>query len=174
VLKGTGTRHYDKYREEIKMALIFTLKGDRELLEVSDDNISITPVGLAGFIYKGLKGTKTIPFSSITAVQCREASTFLCGYIQFTIHGGNESTGGLKAAVTDENSVLFVKKYNEIALKIKGFIEAKIKVLHAPPQVSHPSFVDELKKLAILKEQGILSEAEFSAAKNKLLMVEHQ
>jgi hypothetical protein len=69
---------------------------------------------------------------------------------------------------------LFVKKYNEIALKIKGFIEAKIKVLHAPPQVSHPSFVDELKKLAILKEQGILSEAEFSAAKNKLLMVEHQ
>ena len=53
----------------------------------------------------------------------------------------------------------------------------------APPQYQQPppppapepaaadssSLVDELQKLASLKEQGILSEDEFTAAKNKLL-----
>ena len=45
----------------------------------------------------------------------------------------------------------------------------------APPPAPEPaaadssSLVDELQKLASLKEQGILSEDEFTAAKNKLL-----
>ena len=44
-----------------------------------------------------------------------------------------------------------------------------------PPSAPEPaaadssSLVDELQKLASLKEQGILSEDEFTAAKNKLL-----
>ena len=47
----------------------------------------------------------------------------------------------------------------------------------APPPAQEPepaaadasSLADELQKLASLKEQGILSEDEFTAAKNKLL-----
>ena len=45
----------------------------------------------------------------------------------------------------------------------------------APPPAPEPaaadssSLVDELQKLASLKQQGILSEDEFTAAKNKLL-----
>ena len=39
----------------------------------------------------------------------------------------------------------------------------------APAAADSSSLVDELQKLASLKEQGILSEDEFTAAKNKLL-----
>jgi hypothetical protein len=38
-----------------------------------------------------------------------------------------------------------------------------------PAAADSSSLVDELQKLASLKEQGILSEDEFTAAKNKLL-----
>ena len=39
----------------------------------------------------------------------------------------------------------------------------------APAAADSSNLVDELQKLASLKEQGILSEDEFTAAKNKLL-----
>lgn len=39
----------------------------------------------------------------------------------------------------------------------------------APAPADSSNLVDELQKLASLKEQGILSEDEFTAAKNKLL-----
>jgi len=39
----------------------------------------------------------------------------------------------------------------------------------APAAADSSSLVDELQKLASLKEQGILSEDEFTAAKSKLL-----
>jgi len=38
-------------------------------LEVFEDKLTITPKGVLGFLNKGLKGIKTIPFTSITAVQ---------------------------------------------------------------------------------------------------------
>lgn len=38
----------------------------------------------------------------------------------------------------------------------------------APP-AAQPSLVEEIQRLSTLKDQGILSEAEFSAAKSKLL-----
>jgi len=39
----------------------------------------------------------------------------------------------------------------------------------APAAAGAPNLVDEIQRLSTLKDQGILSEAEFTAAKNKLL-----
>ncbi len=38
-----------------------------------------------------------------------------------------------------------------------------------PAPAAEPNMIDELKRLAELKDQGILSDAEFTAAKSKLL-----
>ena len=38
-----------------------------------------------------------------------------------------------------------------------------------PAPAAAPNLIDELKRLADLKDQGILSDAEFTAAKSKLL-----
>jgi hypothetical protein len=142
-------------------------------LEVFEDKLTITPKGVLGFLNKGLKGSKTIPFTSITAVQHKRAG-FTTGYLQFTLLGGIESRGGIFAAIEDENTFVFREADNALAEQVKAFIEQKICELKNPvtppsaPVVS-TSPVDELVKLANLKAQGLLSEDEYSKAKQKVL-----
>lgn len=153
------------------MNTIFEMKGVGEILVVYEDKVTITPKGVLGFMSKGLKGTKTIPFASITGIQFREAGTFISGYIQFTIPGGNESKGGVFDAASDENTFMFAeKKNNEMANNIKEYIESAVLKLRTPHHhTQSANLADELQKLAMLKEQGILSDDEFQSAKMKLI-----
>jgi hypothetical protein len=116
---------------------------------------------------KGLKGTKTILLTSITGIQYKEPG-LTNGYLQFTISGGNESKGGVLAAASDENTVMFAKAVNAQMLEVKSFIEKRI-IQAKQPQASSSGPADEIKKLAALREQGLLSNDEFSQAKRKLL-----
>jgi len=131
------------------------------------------PKGLGGLLIHGLKGTKEIFFSSISAIQFKELGTFTAGYIQFTISGGDENVGGLFGAVEDENSFMFKGKQNITkVIKAKNYIESviqKSRSPQAPAPVPTNSLSDELQKLAELRQQGLLSEAEFQAAKQKLI-----
>jgi GYF domain 2/Short C-terminal domain/Domain of unknown function (DUF4429) len=153
---------------------VYSMTGVAGLLNVFETKVEITPKGLLGFMNKGMKGTKTIPFHSITAIQFKEAGTFTSGYLQFTVPGGNESRGGLMAAASDENTFMFTKDENgnERAKEIKNFIENQVQELRAPKPgaaVAQASVADEIKKLAELKEQGILTDEEFQAAKRRLI-----
>ena len=150
---------------------VFTMEGVQDLLEVYPDKVTITPKGVLGFLNKGLKGTKSIPFTSIIAIQFRKADLFVNGFLQFTIPGGNESRGGVFAAVGDENTFMFRvgNDGNRRASEIKDYIEAKVEDTRLPRQTTTPSLSEELQKLATLKNQGVLSETEFDAAKRRLL-----
>jgi len=150
------------------MKATYTMDGVGGKLEVFDDKVCITPQGIMGFLNKGLKGTKTIPYHSISGIQFK-ASGLTNGYIQFTIPGSNESQGGLFAAASDENTFMFSGQ-NDLASKIKSHIEHKVMELRRPQRATPPSSVaDELQKLATLKAQGILSDEEFLAAKQRLI-----
>ena len=156
-------------------APLFRMKGHGSRIEVFADKVELTPSGITGFMNHGLKGTKSIPLHSITAIQFKEAGLVTLGYLQFTISGGNESRGGMFAAAQDENSFTFnrTEGNNEQAKQIKAFLETKMRELHAPqhqaPTISSASIADELRKLAELKAQGVLTEPEFQAAKQRLL-----
>ncbi len=145
------------------------IKGQQDVLEIFDDKITITPTGLSGLVNKGLKGGKTIPYRSITAIQFKSAGLFITGYIQFTIHGGNESKGGVLAAVRDENSFLFSAKMNAEMENVKKFIEEKMASLEGPGSTSVSSLADELTKLSGLRASGAISDAEFSEIKSQLI-----
>lgn len=155
------------------MSATHTMKGVQDLLEVFEDKITITPKGFLGLMNKGLKGTKTIPYTSISAIQFKEAGALFSGYLQFTIPGGNESKGGLFSAVRDENTFVFAeKKNNKSATQIKEYIEAKTQELRVPRTVQPQpttSLSDELQKLASLRDKGVLSDQEFQSAKNRLI-----
>ena len=153
------------------MNAIYTMKGVQDLLEVFEDRVTITPKGVLGFLNKGIKGTKEIPFRSIVAVQFKQAGALFSGYLQFTIPGGNESKGGIFAATKDENTFMFAHtKNNAQAKEIKEYIDEAIRRSQAPQTtLSATSLSDELQKLAQLKDQGVLSEYEFQAAKKKLI-----
>ena len=150
------------------MKPVYIMKGQGNLLEVYENKVAITPKGIMGLMNKGLQGTKTIPFSSISAIQFKKSGLTI-GYLQFTVPGGNESRGGVFAAHTDENSFPFTGQ-NELALEIKDYIERKIQESHTQDLTpSTTNLTDELQKLAELKEKGFLTDEEFQSAKTKLL-----
>ena len=134
------------------MSSIHTMKGVQDQLEVFEDKVTITPKGILGFMNKGLKGTKTIPFSSISAIQFKEAGAVFSGYLQFTIPGGNESKGGVFTAASDENTFMFAeKKNNALAIQIKEYIETKVQELHSPRNTQSQSATilsDEIQRVA--------------------------
>ena len=149
------------------MNAVYTMKGVGEVLEVYEDKVTITPKGAMGLLTKGIQGTKTIPYFSISAIQFKK-SGLTSGYLQFTIPGGNESRAGVFAAASDENSFMFVRQ-NDLAIEIKEYIEGRIQELRKPQASSSSIVADEIQKLADMRAKGILSEEEFQAAKRRLL-----
>lgn len=152
------------------MDSLSSMIGIQDLLELYEDKVTITPQGILGFLNKGIKGTKTIPFTSITAIQFKEAGA-LSGFLRFSILGGDENHRGTLDAPRDENCFMFPRGEgkNKLAGEIKTYIEERIQELKVSPQQNSASLADEILKLATLRDKGILSEEEFLAAKGKLL-----
>jgi len=140
-------------------------KGYNGTLILSNDRIIIKR-GIKGFLLGGgsVRGDKTIPYSSIIAVQFKKAG-MMAGYLQLTLKGGSEAKGGLLQSATDENTVNFHSGKNKIFIEAKEFIEKQINEDFNKPK----SNLDELEKLASLKEKGIITQEEFNAKKKVLL-----
>lgn len=135
-----------------------------------DDHLIIKR-GAKGFLLGGgmLRGDKTIPYSSIVAVQFKKSGMTM-GYIQFSLMGGNEAKGGLMQSVTDENTVNFQSwggNINEDFMELKKLVEEKMR--QSKSQSHHSSSLDELSKLAKLKESGVITDEEFQKKKTQLL-----
>lgn len=62
--------------------------------------------GELSFLNQWQKGEKRIPYSSICAVQFKDAG-FTTGYTHFGVTGSIETRGGVFNANTDENTVPF-------------------------------------------------------------------
>lgn len=152
---------------------VYSIRGIQDILEVFEDKITITPKGFMGLMNKGLKGTKTIPFTSISAMQLKQAG-FFSGYLQFTLLGGRESKAGLLTATKDENTFMF-RWNNDRMVEIRDFIASRQRTPPSPLSTNPPplphssSMADELAKLAILQEKGHLSLEEFETAKRALI-----
>jgi hypothetical protein len=144
-------------------------KGYNGTLILTDTGVIIKR-GAKGFLLGGgmLRGDKTIPYSSIVAVQLKKAG-MTAGYIQLTLKGGSEAKSGLFQSAIDENSINFHSAFggnnNELFTEAKTLIEEKINSVGVPKS----SGLDELEKLATLKEKGIINEEEFNAKKKQLL-----
>lgn len=140
-------------------------KGYNGFLTLTDTGVIIKR-GARGFFLGGgfLRGEKTIPYSSIVAVQLRKAGLLTFGYIQLTLFGGSECKAGLFQSVKDENSITFQDWSNS------EFAEAKERIEEMITRGKNiNSGLDDLEKLAELKDKGIVSEEEFNAKKKQIL-----
>lgn len=155
---------------------MLSAKGTNGTIHFDGQTITLERSGFGARMSVG-KGEKRIPIASVTAVQWRKAS-LTTGFIQFTLAGGVERrsrpghSGG--DARTDENSVTFHARQQPAFEPIRAAIEAAIAQQHAPQAaVAAPgaaaSIADELAKLAGLRDQGIISPADFEAAKARIL-----
>jgi hypothetical protein len=143
--------------------------GHGSTIEMQKTSLVISRFGLGSFLTQGIKGEKMIPFHNITAVQFRDATKHMSGYIQFSLKGEVASGKGIMNATLDENTVMFTAQqsaqFNVLRDKIEGLVE-----LSAPTaKTSPPSIADELIKLADLKDRGMLSETEFELGKRRLV-----
>ena len=76
------------------------LEGVGAEIEVRAAGLAIRRTGTSSFFIHGMKGEKLLPFKSITAVQLREPSRSMSGYIQFSFLGSIESSRGIPYATT--------------------------------------------------------------------------
>lgn len=152
----------------------YYVKSQKTNLTIDEIGITISRKGMINTINHGLKGEKTIPYSSITATQIKKPG-FTTGYLQLSIAGGKESTGGLQDALKDENTILFkTKKEHEVMIQLKEYIDAKILNRNTPqPQVQNivqeKSAAEQVKEMKELLDMGILTEEEFDQKKRELL-----
>jgi len=144
---------------------IICFKGRNGKVELYPDFVRLDRETIMGFLMQGLKGKKDIYFHNITSIQIKKPGLSV-GYLQFSIPGGNESKDGVFGSIKDENTISFDgKEKYELALKIKEYIEHKIKSKHAPAT----SGAEEIEKLHNLMKKGILSEKEFNQKKKNIL-----
>jgi hypothetical protein len=138
-------------------------------LELSGSNVIIRKRGVANMMASGLNGDRTIAISTITSIQLKKAG-WVPGYILFSYAGSKPFSGGIIEATQDPDSLMFDKTLNEEVEEFKNKVEEIMRTSKSP-SIGNPasSLTDEIMKLATMKENGILSEEEFNAAKKKLL-----
>jgi|SRR5665213_10488 len=141
-------------------------------LELANDNIIIRRHGVAHAMAAGLTGERMIPISTLTAIQLKLGAWWSPGFILFSYAGSKPFMGGIIEATQDPDAFIFQKELNDEVSIFKAKVE---KILRDSKQVtptsnSPPALTDEIRKLAELKQQGILSQEEFDAAKRKLLL----
>jgi hypothetical protein len=153
---------------------MLTAKGTNGTIHFDGQTVTIERTGFNARVFVG-GGEKRIPTASITAVQWKKAG-LTAGFIQFTVPGGNEvrSRSGRQSrdALHDENSVTFHARQMPAFEPIRAAIEQAITARHNAPQAAPAaatSIGDELAKLATLRQQGIITDADFEAGKARIL-----
>jgi hypothetical protein len=155
--------------------------GLGDSVEVTEDGVRIRRKGLKGLISQGLKRGTFYPFASISSVQFKEAGA-TDGFIRFSVPG----TGSL-GVPDDENSVAFAADRagdfralrDLVQQRISSKASASVAPVPAPasaapktPMSAAPmsaANVEELSRLADLKDRGVITEEEFAAQKQALL-----
>ena len=155
---------------ELPAGTVYFMKGVQDELVVYPDKLTISPKGVLAFFNKGISGTKTIYYKNITGVEFREAGDVFSGFMTFTIPGAVEKNSGIFKATKDENTFMFagVDK-NVLANTIKEYVEKNLGLPTIQSNSGNGDISVELEKFSRLKEQGVITEDEFVAAKKKLL-----
>ncbi len=142
---------------------IIVVEGRGSVLELHADRLVARRSGFMTFVVG--KGNKEINLASITAVSiASEATAISGGLLQF-------STG---SGILGDYNFWFSKSNQRDVDEIKKYVEAKIaerRVQATPLAAPTPALglADEIEKLAKLRDQGILTPAEFEAKKKSLL-----
>ena len=147
---------------------IMEANGHNGQLELTESVLRIKRNGILAFMTQGMKGDKEILISHVSSIQFKKANAFLNGYIQFAFVGGHEAKGGIFQGVQDENSVMFRVGQQPAFEALRDELQRRIS---SPKEHGgkESSPLDELEKLASLRDKGIVSEDEFQKKKRELL-----
>jgi Short C-terminal domain/Domain of unknown function (DUF4429) len=142
-------------------------KGYNGQISIEGDWLTIERKGLGRIGHS--KGDKRIALGQIVAVKMRPAGRLANGFIHFSTPGRDDLKGGLSAANKDDNSVIFTRgqqaDFDAVREHIENYIAARSGVTASTP--ADPA--EQIRKLAQLRDEGLLTEDEFQAKKTQLL-----
>jgi hypothetical protein len=119
------------------------------------------------------KGEKRIPLTAIQALQWKQPGALINGYIALTLAGGVEKQSRLGSATydagRDENAIIVMKKQAAQFEEIRAAIETALAQRFAPAPDASSGPAAEVARLADLRDRGLLTDAEFAAAKARTL-----
>lgn len=142
---------------------IMTLQGRGAVLELHDDRIVARRSGFMTFVIG--KGNKEIAISQVKSVSiASEATTMSGGVLEVSTGSGLLGDYHLWFAKSQTPQVETFKKLLDEKIAARS---ATMAVPHAPSPSA--SVADELEKFAKLRDQGILTPAEFETKKKALL-----
>ena len=154
------------------MSEVFEFKSaGKYIVTVDEHGVAIQQKGVLNALAVGITGNKQLPFTSMTAVQFKPAG-MLSGYIQFTVLGGNEAKGGVFQAAGDENTIMFTKKEQDEANRLKQLVEGKIRETQAGKTSSTQplkSAAEQIREFKELLDMGAITQEEFDQKKSQLL-----
>jgi len=169
VIKEEENKIYGEIKkEELILKKAKGIGGDLELLK---NKIRIKRKGGMAFLLHGIKGDKEIFLNQISSIQLKKAGFALNGYIQFAFLGGREAKGGVFQATSDENTIMFTKDNQEDFIEIKNTIEEQVFQFQNQDKKNDKKSlnINDLEKLAKLKDEGIITEEEFQTKKRQIL-----
>ena len=148
------------------------VKGHTGTISFDGAFVTIERTGLLARASVG-KGEKCIPVGQITAVQFKPAGPLVNGFIQFSIGGGNERRSKLGSQTTDasrdENSVIFTRRQQPEFEQLRTVVVAAMAAPGPAGAASQQDAIDQLRRLAELRDAGVVSGQEFDTAKARLL-----
>jgi hypothetical protein len=149
---------------------VFKADGANGQLEMTKTSIIIKRNGLISFLSQGLKGDKEILISQISSIEFKPANGILNGYIQLSFIGGQESKGSFFDVSNDENTVMFESSQQPAFEAFKRELQERMRAASGgASSKSSYSNLDELEKLAALRDKNIISSEEFESKKHQLL-----
>ncbi|MEK2611442.1 DUF4429 domain-containing protein [Pseudomonas shirazensis] len=147
--------------------VILKANGHNGQLELTNSALRIKRKGALAFLTQGFKGDKEIPIKQITSIQFKKASIIVNGYIQFTFNGSQEAKGGVLQGASDENTVMFRSGQQKEFNAIRDELQKRMNEQAEPSKPS--SSLDDLEKLATLKDKGVITDEEFQLKKKEIL-----
>ena len=146
----------------------------KTIITLDGNFLRIKRKGMLNLVNHGMDGEKSIDINNMSGIQMKEAGALTSGYIQFLVLGSKESKGGLFSATQDENTVMFVKKEQDMANEIKTYVENILANKNVPStapviQEIKADPADEIRKYKALADDGIITEEEFQQKKKQLL-----
>lgn len=135
-------------------------------------SVIITRSGFFPWLAHGGAGMKSIPISSVTAVQHRRQG-FYNGYLQLSVMGELERAGGrdtTQSLKNDENTVMFHFLANKAFQAMADTLRAAVDRAHSGvAAISADEAMAQIQKLGELLKSGYINLEDYEAKKQDLL-----
>jgi hypothetical protein len=164
--------------------MIAEFKGQNGKIQVYEEYIIISRATFGGFVSQGGHvGERRIYYRDMTSFEFKKPTFIANGYYKVILPGTadvNAKVGILsssKESMKDQNTIVLRAFSSKVGLEAERIYNLIIDLIRKSKQQDHskqtataaPSKMDELKKVADLRDAGILTEEEFQAEKKKLL-----